>query len=208
MNILVTGGSKGIGKLIVDELSKNINNTVYYTYNNTNCQSESNKIAIKVDFNNLEELQRVLKVTDQINFDILINNYHNGYDQLHAHKISGQLCLEGIMINIIPTITLSNHMISSFRKRKKGAIITILTSALNDFPTGCAKYIAEKRYLSAFVEAWQNENLAFGITSVAINPEFISTDMHQHLPDYIRNKNDESSKQRLLQELNRIYNAI
>lgn len=208
MNILVTGGSKGIGKLIVDELARNKNNKIYYTFNRTSSISKSNKIAIKVDFNNHLDLENLAQLIEIINFDILINNYHNGYSQLHAHKTTGELCLNGIRINVIPTILLTNHMIRAFRKRKKGTIITILTSALNKFPTGCSQYIAEKRYLSAFVEAWHNENEIFGIKSVAIYPEFISTDMHQHLPEYIKNQNDELSKQRLIDELNKLYNAI
>jgi len=210
MNILVTGGSKGIGKELVNYLSENNSNRVFYTYNRTApAILKSNCEALKVDFENNEDVELLIGKLDEYAIDILINNYHTGYKQGHAHKLQTSELGSGMASNIFPTIHLTNELITKFRKRKVGTVITILTSAIDNFPTGCVKYIAEKRYLSAFVDAWKNENSAFGINSVAIYPEFINTDIHKDLPDFLKNTfNENNAMQNVLDKLKEVLNAI
>lgn len=210
MNILVTGGSKGIGREIVNYLSENQSNKIFYTYNRTEpIALKPNVEALKVDFENPEDVELLNENLANLDIDVLINNYHTGYKQNHAHKLNTLELKSGLTSNIFPTIQLTNHLITKFRKKKAGTVITILTSAINEFPTGCVKYIAEKRYLSAFVDAWKNENSAFGINSVAIYPEFINTDIHQNLPDFIKNAlNDNNAMEMVLNRLKEVLNAI
>ena len=210
MNILVTGGSKGIGKELVNYLSENNSDRVFYTYNRTApVILKSNCEALKVDFENNEDVELLIGKLDKLEIDILINNYHTGYKQGHAHKLKTSELNGGLSSNIFPTIHLTNELITKFRKRKSGTVVTILTSAIDNFPTGCVQYIAEKRYLSAFVDAWKNENSAFGINSVAIYPEFINTDIHKDLPDFLKNTfNENNAMQNVLDKLKEVLNAI
>ena len=210
MNILVTGGSKGIGKELVNYLLENNSNRVFYTYNRTApAILKSNCEALKVDFENNEDVELLIGKLDKLEIDILINNYHTGYKQGHAHKLKTSELDCGLASNIFPTIHLTNALITKFRKRKAGTVITILTSAIDNFPTGCVQYIAEKRYLWAFVDAWKNENSAFGINSVAIYPEFINTDIHKDLPDFLKNTfNENNAMQNVLDKLKEVLNAI
>jgi acetoacetyl-CoA reductase len=203
MNILVTGGSKGIGKELVDFLSENNLHKVFYTYNKTSpSKAKSNCFSIKVDFEKSQDVENFIGKLDELDIDVLINNYHTGYKQGHAHKIHSSDLKNGLASNIYPTINLTNELIAKFRKKKTGTIITILTAAIDNFPTGCVQYIAEKRYLSAFVDAWKNENSAFGINSVAIYPEFTNTDIHKNLPDFVRNTlNQKNAIQNVLKEV-------
>lgn len=210
MNILVTGGSKGIGKELVNYLSENNSNRVYYTYNSTApAILKSNCEALKVDFENNEDIELLIGKLDEYEIDVLINNYHTGYKQGHAHKLKTSELNDGLASNIFPTIHLTNELITKFRKRKAGTVVTILTSAIDNFPTGCVQYIAEKRYLSAFVDAWKNENSAFGINSVAIYPEFINTDIHKNIPDFLKNTfNENNAMQNVLDRLKEVLNVI
>lgn len=210
MNILVTGGSKGIGKELVNYLSENNSNRVFCTYNRTEPTTlKSNVDSLKVDFENSADVELLIGKLDKLEIDILINNYHTGYKQGHAHKLKTSELVGGLASNIFPTIHLTNELITKFRKRKAGTVVTILTSAIDKFPTGCVQYIAEKRYLSAFVDAWNNENSAFGITSVAIYPEFINTDIHKDLPDFLKNTfNENNAMQNVLDKLKEVLDAI
>ena len=57
MKILITGGSSGLGKSIVKELSKNKENHIYFTYNRSEksaskiCEENKNTSKIKQFFN-------------------------------------------------------------------------------------------------------------------------------------------------------------
>jgi short-subunit dehydrogenase len=210
MNILITGGSKGIGNALVNYLSKNNTHRIFFTYFRTkpnvlnpNCE------ALKVDFVNEQDMELLITKLDEFNIDVLINNYHTGYNQVHAHKLNISELYGGLASNVFPTIYLTNQLITRFRKKKAGTVVTILTASLNDFPTGCVQYIAEKRYLSAFVDAWQKENIAFGVNSVAIYPEFINTDIHKNLPDFVKNSIEESNAmQDVIEKLTEVLNVI
>lgn len=187
MKVLVTGGSRGIGKAIVDELAKKESNLVYYTYNSTLSEDQrDNCIPIKVDFTDSNELLDFINLVNTWGIDVLVNNYHTGYSLIHAHKLSPTDLSIGMAANIFPTIQLTNALIPAFRKAKAGTIVTILTSAILDFPAGFVKYTAEKRYLSTFVEAWHNENSSYGIKSFALYPGFIPTDIHINLPEFAK----------------------
>ena len=83
MNILVTGGSSGLGKSIVEKLSSDKKNHVFFTYNNSIenskniCSKYTNVTAIKCDFTNNNELILFVKNLKNLNLNILINNFYS-----------------------------------------------------------------------------------------------------------------------------------
>ena len=91
MNILVTGGSSGLGASIVKLLSKE--HSVFFTYNSS--VNEANKIikthknthGFICDFKNTQSVNDFVTAIDQISPDILINNALVGYTQKHFHKL-------------------------------------------------------------------------------------------------------------------------
>ena len=65
---------------------------------------------------------------------------------------------------LIPTILITQSVLNDFRKKKKGKIITILTSfLLNTPPIGASTYVANKAYLGSLVKSWATENIKFNI---------------------------------------------
>ena len=81
MNILVTGGSSGLGKSIVEKLCSDKKNHIYFTYNNSIENSENicskypNATSIKCDFTNDSELNEFIENLKNLNINILINNF-------------------------------------------------------------------------------------------------------------------------------------
>ena len=181
--ILITGGSSGIGFNLVQYLLKLKTYKILYTYN-TNEIIINNPLckSYKVDFRDEHQFNNFLNYLDSINVDILINNYHTGFFPVHSHKVDESNILKGFISNVIPTIRVTNRLLVKFRQAKSGKIITVLSDLLrSNNSIGKTLYIAEKNYLLSFVQGWELENKSYGISSFAIFPKAISTNINRHL---------------------------
>ena len=183
MNILITGGASGLGKAITTILAKIPENKVYFTYNNSSTNAEkleaefSNCYGIKCDFCNPLEIDSFEQKISNLDIDVLVNNAYSGEPvKTYFHKIPASDFSKEFYENIIPTIRITQACIHSFRKKKSGKIITILTSFLvNTPPTGASVYVANKAYLNSLVKSWASENAKFNITSNSVSPAFMLT---------------------------------
>jgi 3-oxoacyl-[acyl-carrier protein] reductase len=181
MNILITGGASGLGEAITTRFAKNKENIVYFTFSKSKEKAEAmNKLypntkGIKCDFTNLDEVNELSEKIKTFSLDVFINNAYSGEAIInHFNKIKTSEFIESFNQNLIPTLILSQSVINSFRKVKKGKIITILTSFLvNNPPTGASIYVANKAYLSSMVKSWASENAKYNITSNSISPAFM-----------------------------------
>lgn len=193
MNILITGGASGLGESITRTLAKDIKNRVYFTYSSSEenakkIESEyKNSFAINCDFQNSDSLKLLIDKISQFNLDVLINNAYAGdFLKSHFHKILPNEFLIDFTENVIPVISITQEAIKSFRQKKNGKIITILTSALVDLPPiGSSTYIANKAYLEKLTKVWAIENSKFNITSNSISPSFMQTKLTSEIDERI-----------------------
>jgi 3-oxoacyl-[acyl-carrier protein] reductase len=193
MNILVTGGASGLGESITKLLSKDNNNTVYFTFCNSKkksdeiCTDFSNSTSIKCDFNDLKSVNSLCEMIPALKLDVLINNAYGGSAiNKYFHKNSIDVFTNDFTTNIIPTILITQSVISYFKKQKKGKIITILTSfLLNSPPIGTSSYVANKAYLKSLTKSWANENKKFNISSNSISPSFMLTNFTSEVDERI-----------------------
>jgi len=183
MNILITGGASGLGEAITRILARDSKNIVYFTYASSELNAKkiesvfSNAVSIKCDFRDTESIISLTDRISQIDLDILINNAYSGKPiDTYFHKINKDDFSIEFMFNTIPTILITQAAIIHFRKKKKGKIITILTSFLLNYPPiGSSNYVANKAYLASLVKSWSNENSKFNITSNSVSPSFMQT---------------------------------
>ncbi|MNX50464.1 3-oxoacyl-[acyl-carrier-protein] reductase FabG [compost metagenome] len=193
MNILVTGGASGLGEAITRILARDSDNTVYFTYSNSAANAQkiefefSNTVSVKCDFKNSSEVQSLVNKIDDLKLDVLINNAYCGSPiTTYFHKIPEDTFSSEFMFNIMPTILITQAVINSFRKKKKGKVITILTSfLLNTPPLGASSYVANKAYLGSLVKSWATENAKFNISSNAISPSFMQTNLTSDVDERI-----------------------
>jgi 3-oxoacyl-[acyl-carrier protein] reductase len=210
MNILVTGGSSGLGKSIVEKLSSDKKNSVYFTYNNSIenakniCSKYINATSIKCDFTNKTELNLFLENFKNLNISVLINNFYSWpqnplmpgtFLTKNFHKMNESDFIDEFKNNIIPNILITQEAIKHFRINKSGKIITILSSFLDSPTIGSSIYISNKNYLKGLAKVWAVENVKFNITSNTISPSFMLTPhtlkMDERLIDQFKNNSNE-----------------
>ena len=193
MNILITGGASGLGEAITRILAKDTKNTIYFTYSNSELNAKkieldfSNVLSIKCDFKNLSEVKALVNKIDNLNIDVLINNAYTGNAiYTHFHKIPLENFTRDFINNLVPTILIAQSVIAHFRKKKRGKLITVLTSFLaNTPPLGASCYVANKAYLESLVKSWANENINFNITSNSVSPSFMQTKLASNVDERI-----------------------
>jgi short-subunit dehydrogenase len=183
MNILITGGASGLGESITKKLASNSNYKVFFTFNNSFEKARiientfDNTKGIKCNFFNEHDISNLCQIINQNEINVFINNAFNG-KFLHNlfHKNDENEYLDDFVYNIMPIIRITKNIIVNFRSKKKGKILTILTSALSSqSPLGTSVYIANKSYLKALAKAWSLENIKYNITSNTISPAFMLT---------------------------------
>lgn len=194
MNILITGGASGLGEAITRRLAQHQNNRIYFTYNKSQRKALeitnefSNTVSFQCDFSDILEVNALRDKIKQIDLDVLINNAYSGeFLKTHFHKIESIEFKKDFNNNLIPVIEITQEAIDGFRKKKRGKIITVLTSALvNVPPVGSSVYIANKAYLEILTKVWATENVKFNITSNSVSPSFMLTGLTLKMDERLR----------------------
>lgn len=194
MNVFITGGSKGIGKAIVEKMSM-IANNVIFTYNN----SESSAIEIAEKYNNCKYYQcdlgdykqcknvakNVLSEYQQI--DVLINNAGYDRDAIFS-KMERQTWEDVIDVNLKSIYNFANFFIPSMIEKEWGRIINLTSIAGFTGAFGKSNYSAAKAGVVGFTKSLALELASKKITVNAIAPGAIKTDMLNRIPEKYRSK--------------------
>ena len=185
MNILITGGSSGLGKSIVERLAKQSENKVWFTFCSHKEDAQlltklyPNVSALHCNFGEDADMRLFFDRMSKLQIDVLINNAYAGYALgKHFHKTPIEDFQKAFDMNIIPTIRITQYILEKFRKQKSGKIITTLTEAIiGKVPAGYSLYSATKAYLAQLVKSWASEYVRYGITSNSVSPSFMQTSL-------------------------------
>jgi len=183
MNILITGGSSGLGRATVELLANEAQHNILFTYYQQKEDAETltknydNVSALGVDFSNTDSVNKLCVAIEEMSLDVLVNSAYSGsLISNHFHKINPNEFMESFSHNIIPTIKVTQAAIAGFRKKRFGKIINVLTSALLGLPPiGTAIYVSNKAYLQELSKVWNKEFSKYNITSNCISPEYMNT---------------------------------
>lgn len=183
MNILVTGGSSGLGKALVKMLAPESGNTISFTYCKGKTSADelestySNVHAYHVDFTNISSVDDFAMIIPDLQIDVLINNAYSGQAQgTHFHKTDINDFTKAFLDNLLPTIKVTQACIIGMRKRKFGKIVNIITSYVMDVPpAGFSIYASTKAYLRQLSRSLSKEYGKYNITSNCVLPEYMVT---------------------------------
>jgi len=193
---IVTGASRGIGKVIAEETAKAGAKTVCVSRGLTDVEKVAKyineqgltAIAMACDITNGEQYQNLVRtVVEKFgSVDVLVNNAGITKDGLIMRMseedwdIVVDTNLKGAFIG---TKAVTRHMM----KQRSGRIINISSVVGLTGNAGQANYAASKAGLIGLTKATAKELASRGITANCIAPGYIETDMTNRLPEKITN---------------------
>jgi acetoacetyl-CoA reductase len=192
LNILITGGSKGIGKNIAINFFK-LGHNVIITYNNS--VEEANELkqlgifVYKLDITNKDESDVVIKkiVNDFIKIDVLINNA-GILKNCMFHKMTFENWFDVINTNLISVYNVTNPIINNMLEHKKGKIINISSIYGLKGSKGQTNYCASKFGIIGFTKSLALEYGNKNIHTNCICPGLVDTDMIKEINSKILEK--------------------
>jgi len=188
---IITGGSRGIGKAIVEIFVKQGAN-VAFTYNSSSNAAKAieNKLStknIKVksyksDASNFEEAQLLTaSVLEEFgSIDILVNNAGITKDNL-LMRMSEEDFDRVIQVNLKSVFNMTKAVQRTMLKQRKGSIINMSSVIGVKGNAGQSNYAASKAGIIGFTKSMAIELGSRNIRSNAIAPGFIVTEMTEEL---------------------------
>jgi NAD(P)-dependent dehydrogenase (short-subunit alcohol dehydrogenase family) len=188
MKVLLTGGSRGIGRAAVRALHE-AGATVLFTYNreseqaNELCKELGSRIfAEQCDIAQHGELPRLVAraLSRMGGIDVLVNNaaifsenpfFSNDYDTWRANW---QRTFD---VNLFGAVNLTYLVLQHMRERGRGKILNIVSRAAHRGELTFADYGASKAALTNLTKSIARSCAKEGIVAIAIAPGFIETDM-------------------------------
>lgn len=185
---LVTGGSRGIGKAIVEVLSEEYD--VYYTYHSV--FSEATKIEsefihpLKADSQDHGAIQRVVAdVLQRGPISVLVNNAGITKDRT-CQKMTKFDWDDVISINLNAAFYYSQACLQPMIDGGWGRIVNISSIIGLTGGFGQSNYAAAKAGLIGFSKSLALELAIKNITVNAISPGYVETDMTKQIPESIK----------------------
>ncbi len=192
---LVTGGVRGIGRAISEELI-----TAGYTVVATYCSSEKAARDMEETFpGKVKTIRADVSEQEQVDFlfdtiekefgrvDILINNAGITQDR-SFHKMKNVDWHRVLDVNLHGTFYCCNRAINLMRDHNYGRIVNISSIVGQKGNFGQANYAASKAGMLGLTKTLALENAVKGITVNAVCPGFIETDMVEAIPDEVKLK--------------------
>jgi len=188
--VLVTGGTRGIGRAIAERF-KDVGAVVYITGTNeerTKAVAEEIGVnGVKMDVTDREEVKRVVSeiLEKEGQIDILINNAGITKDTLFM-RMKDEDWDSVINTNLNGVYNVTRAVVPAMVKKRSGNIINISSVVGFTGNVGQVNYSATKSALIGFTKSLAKELGGRGIRVNCIAPGYITTDMTEKIPAKIK----------------------
>lgn len=180
---LITGGSRGIGKALVEEFNRNGYKVAFlYLKSENDARSISDELnnvySYKCDVSSENEIESVLSVIldEHQRIDVLVNNAGISFEGLLS-DMSFDDWSNVINVNLSSVFLTCRKLIPHFVSRKCGKIINVASMWGEVGASFEVAYSASKAGVIGFTKALAKELAPSGITVNAVSPGVINTDM-------------------------------
>ncbi len=184
---MVTGGTRGIGRAIVERL-KNDGFLVAAGYAGNEdaakaCAADAGVMIVKGNVGEFADCQRAVAEVEAAlgPIDVLVNNAGITRDSM-LHKMSPEQWNEVIFVNLASIFNMSRQVIEGMRARGYGRIINVSSINGQKGQMGQTNYSAAKAGVIGFSKALAQETASKGITVNTVAPGYIDTEMVSAVP--------------------------
>jgi len=192
-NVIITGGSRGIGKGIAEIFAQQGAN-VAFTYNSSSSSAKELEVHLKTfgvkakayqsDASDFEQAQKLADevIKDFGGIDVLINNAGITKDNL-LMRMSEDDFDKVIKVNLNSVFNLTKAVLRPMLKQRHGSIINISSVVGIKGNPGQANYSASKAGIIGFSKSVALELGSRNIRSNVVAPGFIETEMTEKLDE-------------------------
>jgi 3-oxoacyl-[acyl-carrier protein] reductase len=218
-NILVTGGSRGLGLGIAQQLTtagycvialaRKLNKNLTTAIEGVTRSKQGELHFVPFD---LSEIQAIPALIKKIRKDFgpiygLVNNAAIGTDGILALMHNSQI-EEIIRVNTVSPIVLTKYVVRSMLSEGGGRIVNIASIIGFTGYRGLSVYGATKASMLGFTRSLAREVGSQGVNVNAVAPGFIDTDMTQSMGDEERSQIQRRSALKRLPEIADVANAM
>ncbi|QSQ14611.1 MULTISPECIES: 3-oxoacyl-[acyl-carrier-protein] reductase [Myxococcus] len=197
--VLVTGGSRGIGRACAVAFAKAGASTVVISYAGNEAAAQESVALIQAEGAKAEAIrfdvadtaacasavEGIIKTHGRL--DVLVNNAGVAVDGL-VMRVKDEDWDKQLDTNLKGAFALIRAVSRPMMKQRSGAIVNV-TSVVGDMGNGGqVAYSASKAGLVGLTKSVARELSSRGIRVNAVSPGFIGTDMTSHLNDDLRQK--------------------
>ena len=190
-SILVTGGTRGIGRAIVEQFAAH-GAHVAFTYRSSADEATAlsetlGAVGYQADAADFQAAEDVVKavVADQGRLDVLVNNAGMTRDDLMLRMSEADWDVV-IQANLKSVFNYSRAAYRTMMRQRSGRIINISSIVGLQGNAGQANYAASKAGIIGFTKSLAKELGRRGVTANVVAPGYVETDMTKGLPDKVR----------------------
>ena len=194
--VLVTGGSRGIGREVVEVYAENGYDVVInYVSDKTDVEGIKKEfeekgvkcLLVKADVSKAEDVNNMVEeaIKEFGKIDVLVNNAGITRDTL-LMRMSEEDFDKVIEINLKGTYLVTKAVTKYMMKKRQGSIINLASVVGIVGNAGQCNYSASKAGIIGFTKSVAKELASRNIRANAVAPGFIATDMTSVLSDSVK----------------------
>jgi 3-oxoacyl-[acyl-carrier protein] reductase len=218
-NIIVTGGSRGLGLGIARKLAdcgycvitiaRKMSNHLADAIEDVKQSGQGALHFVPFDLGKIEDIPKLIRAVKKDFGPIygLVNNAALGTDGVLAIMYTAQI-EELVRVNTVSPIVLTKYAVRSMMSEGGGRIVNIASIIGTTGYSGLSVYGATKASMIGFTRSLAREVGKMGVNVNAVAPGFINTEMTQGMDDGERAQVVRRSALRRLAEVDDVANAV
>lgn len=183
LRVLVTGGGRGIGKVIAKMMKEAGADVVISGSNQETLSVTADELGVQgiaADLGDMSAVDSLIETVGHV--DILVNNAGITRDSLFVRQ-SEEQWNDVLNVNLNAAVRLTRALVPGMMKKRFGRVINISSVVAHMGNVGQTNYITSKAAMTGFTKGLSQEVARRGITVNCVAPGFIETDMTKALDE-------------------------